>query len=103
MERYMEFFIDLSPDSQQQLDELTARERRILLDEIDVQLRYEPNVETRKRKPLDSNELATWELRVGDFRIFYDVETNPVQIVWIRAIGRKVRNKLFIGGKEIEL
>jgi mRNA-degrading endonuclease RelE of RelBE toxin-antitoxin system len=99
----MEFFIDLSPDSRGQLDELTARERRILLDEIDVQLRYEPNVETRKRKPLDSNELATWELRVGDFRIFYDVEMDPEPIVWIRAIGRKVRNKLFIGGKEIEL
>lgn len=102
-EGYMEFFIDLSPDSQEQLDELTARQRRILLDEIDGQLRYEPTVETRRRKTLDPNELATWELRVGDFRIFYDVETDLDPIVWIRAIGRKVRNRLFIGGKEIHL
>lgn len=102
-ERYMEFFIDLSPDSQEQLDELTARQRKIVLDEIDMQLRYEPNVETRKRKPLDPNELAAWALRIGDFRVFYDVEIQHEPVVWIRAIGRKVRNRLFIGGKEIPL
>ena len=99
----MEFTIDVSPDAQEQLDEFTARERRSLLDAIDLQLRHQPLVRTRNRKPLDPNDFATWELRVGGLRVFYDVETEPEPVVWIRALGRKVRNRLFIGGKEIEL
>ena len=99
----MEFTIDVSPDAQEQLDEFTARDRRKLLDAIDVQLRHQPLVRTRNRKPLDPNDLATWELRVGELRVFYDVETEPQPIVWIRAIGRKIRSRLYLGGKEIEL
>jgi mRNA-degrading endonuclease RelE of RelBE toxin-antitoxin system len=99
----MEFAIDLSPDAQSQLDEFTARERRTLLDAIDVRLRHEPLVRTRNRKPLDPNDLATWELRVGELRVFYDVETEPDRIVWIRAIGRKIGNRLCLGGKEVKL
>jgi len=99
----MEFTIDLSPDAQEQLDEFTARERRTLLDAMDVQLRYQPLVRTRNRKPLDPNDLATWELRLGELRAFYDVETEPKPIVWVRAVGRKIRNRLYLGGKEIRL
>jgi mRNA-degrading endonuclease RelE of RelBE toxin-antitoxin system len=99
----MEFTIDLSPDAQSQLDAFTARLRRIVLDAIDDQLRYQPLVRTRNRKPLDPNDLATWELRVRELRVFYDVETEPKPMVWIRAIGRKVGNRLYIGGKEIKL
>ena len=55
----MEFTIDLSPDAQEQLDEFSVRERRTLLDAIDVQLRHQPLVRTRNRKPLDPNDLAT--------------------------------------------
>ena len=99
----MEFTIDLSPDAQEQLDDLTARERRILLDAIDAQRCYEPLVRARNRKPLDPNDLATWELRAGEVRVFYDLETEPKPIVWIRAIGRKIGNRLYIGGKEIML
>jgi mRNA-degrading endonuclease RelE of RelBE toxin-antitoxin system len=99
----MEFTIELSPDAQAQLDEFIARERRTVLDAIDVRLRHEPRVRTRNRKPLDPNDLATWELRVGGLRVFYDVETEPDPIVWIRAIGRKIGNRLYLGGKEIKL
>jgi mRNA-degrading endonuclease RelE of RelBE toxin-antitoxin system len=99
----MEFAIDLSPDAQSHLDDFTARERRTVLDAIDVRLRHEPLVWTRNRKPLDPNDLATWELRVGQLRVFYDVETEPQPIVWIRAIGRKIGNRLYLGGKELEL
>jgi mRNA-degrading endonuclease RelE of RelBE toxin-antitoxin system len=99
----MEFAIDLSPDAQTQLDGFTARERRRVLDAIDVQLRHGPLVRTRNRKPLDPNDLATWELRVGELRVFYDVETQPDPMVWIRAIGRKIGNRLYLGGKEFKL
>ncbi|MBC6456161.1 MAG: addiction module toxin RelE [Hormoscilla sp. SP5CHS1] len=74
---------------------------------ISEQLSYDPEVETRNRKPLQrlSQLGATWELRFGPlnrWRVFY--ETNPDEYeVYILGIGEKVGNQLFIGGGEAEL
>jgi len=74
---------------------------------IAEQLRFEPLVETRNRKPLTPPAplSARWELRCGPqnrFRIFYSVVEDRRQ-VRILAIGVKERERLFIGGEEIEL
>jgi mRNA-degrading endonuclease RelE of RelBE toxin-antitoxin system len=74
---------------------------------VETQLRHEPEVETRNRKPLRRpvGLGATWELRCGPqnrFRVFYE----PVQDrreVHILAVGVKVRNRLVIGTEEFEL
>jgi mRNA-degrading endonuclease RelE of RelBE toxin-antitoxin system len=52
---------------------LKRAERRKILAELESQLTHEPTVETRNRKRLRPNRLAEWELRIGRFRIFYDV------------------------------
>jgi hypothetical protein len=49
------------------------------------------------------NPLAPWELRVGNLRVYFDIQEEPVKVVAIRAVGTKKRNRLFIGGEEIEL
>ncbi|MFH0341600.1 MAG: type II toxin-antitoxin system RelE/ParE family toxin [Chromatiales bacterium] len=49
-------------------------EQTFALDNIEASLRHESLAETRRRKPLRPNDLSAWELRVGDFRVFYDVE-----------------------------
>ena len=49
------------------------------------------------------NPLAPWELRVGELRVYYDVQEQPEQLVTIVAIGLKDRNRILIGGKEITL
>jgi hypothetical protein len=49
------------------------------------------------------NPIAPWELRIGDLRVYYDVESTPEPKVLIRAIGVKERNRVLIGGEEIEL
>jgi|SRR5579862_985401 len=74
---------------------------------IEEQLRFEPDKETRNRKPLERPVAfeATWELRFGPenrFCVFYAVshERREVQIL---AIGVKRRNRLTIGREEIEL
>lgn len=70
-------------------------------------LAYNPEIETRNRKPLSRPSVfgSTWELRCGprnSFRVFY--RTNPGEReVYILAIGVKRGNRLFIGGKEFEL
>jgi len=62
----------------------------------------EPTVETRNRKKLRPNKVAEYELRVGKYRIFYDVDDRE-KIVKIEAIGYKEGSRLFIHGKEYEL
>ena len=63
----------------------------------------QPTVETRNRKPMRRNPVAPWELRIGNLRVYYDVEEQPEMVVHIRAVGIKLRNRVRIGQEEIEL
>jgi mRNA-degrading endonuclease RelE of RelBE toxin-antitoxin system len=78
------------------------KEQNEIRDGIYENLEYEPTVETRNRKKLRPNETAEWELRLGKFRVFYDVDT-AVRIVAIEAIAEKKGNALFFQGEEQEL
>ena len=99
----MTFEIEYSPDAEDHLRTLSARQRSIILDEVDRQLLNEPDVETRNRKPMRPNPVAPWELRIGDLRVYYDIEYAPVERVFVRAVGVKTRNIVRIGGVEIQL
>jgi hypothetical protein len=71
------------------------------------QLRFEPNVETRNRKPLRQPAPfgAEWEIRFGPdnrFRVLYDIDKEQ-HAVQIMAIGEKVGTRLIVGGEEVEL
>ena len=76
------------------LEKLDAHGRRRLLDAVDTQLLSEPTPPTRNRKLLVSlippwtAEPPIWELRVGEYRIFYDVAEEE-RVVCVRAIRRK--------------
>ncbi|HAG85261.1 MAG TPA: plasmid stabilization protein ParE [Cyanobacteria bacterium UBA12227] len=80
----------------------TAREQRIIRDAMIEQLSNEPTVPTRNRKEMRPNLLAVWELRIGDFRVYYDIDEEE-SIVDIRAIGIKEGNQVRIGGEIFEL
>lgn len=73
---------------------LCSSERSRLLDRIEAQLRDQPTRVARNRKPLPGlvppwdHVPPIWELRVGDLRVFYDVD-EPALIVIVRAIRRK--------------
>ena len=95
--------IEYSPDAEGHLRILTTRQQRVVLDEVDKQLAYRPTVETRNRKPMRPNPIAPWELRIGNLRVYYDVEEEPEPVVFIRAVGVKERNRLRIGREVIEL
>ena len=95
--------IDYSPDTDEHLRLLTARQRSIVFDAVDEQLIHQPAVETRNRKPMRPNPLAPWELRVGELRVYYDMVEEPEKLVTVLAVGVKDRERLFIGGKEFEL
>jgi mRNA-degrading endonuclease RelE of RelBE toxin-antitoxin system len=52
---------------------------------------------------LKTNPVAPWELRIGHLRVYFDVQEEPERVVKIRAVGLKDRNRVLIGGEEIEL
>ncbi|MCK6629060.1 MAG: hypothetical protein L6R45_28270 [Anaerolineae bacterium] len=83
----MPYRIEYSREAIDHLRDLSARQRSIVFDAVDEQLLYEPTVETRNRKLMRPNPLAIYELRVGDLRVYYDVEDDPETAVVIRAVG----------------
>ncbi len=66
-----EYRIEVTEEAKTDLSFYPAFERKIITAEIRVQLIHQPLVETKNRKPLRDNPLASWELRVGNYRVFY--------------------------------
>jgi mRNA-degrading endonuclease RelE of RelBE toxin-antitoxin system len=81
---------------------LSKADQNLILDTVEQQLLQEPLTVTRNRKPLHPNDISTWELRIGQHRVFYDVDTED-NVITVKAVGWKEDNKLFIRGKEFEL
>jgi hypothetical protein len=112
--------IEYSGDAEDHLRGLTARQRSIVLDTVLKQLQHQPTVETRNRKFMEPNPVAPWELRIRNLRVYYRVveateapesdEESPADqgvsrqgVVVVTAVGVKLRNRVRIGGEEIEL
>ncbi len=99
----MAYEIRFAASVKRQLRHLSAHQRTLVLNAIEIQLVYEPLAETTNRKPLRPNPIAPWELRVGDLRIFYEVSTETPATVNILAVGRKDGNILRIAGEDVKL
>jgi mRNA-degrading endonuclease RelE of RelBE toxin-antitoxin system len=70
--------------------------------QIREQLTDQPLLETKNRKLLRDNPIASWELRVGKYRVFYEVN-DLAQTVSIVSIGHKAHNILLIRDKEVKI
>ena len=102
----MPYRIEFTPEADDHLALLTARERSTLLDGVGRQLLHQPSVQTRNRKRMrPSPEMpgAMWELRIGHLRVYYEVREGEDPKVLVVAIGVKLRDRVRIGGKEIQL
>jgi mRNA-degrading endonuclease RelE of RelBE toxin-antitoxin system len=95
--------IEYSPECEDLIRAMTARDRAIVLDAVDQQLVHQPTVETRNRKLMRPNPIAAWELRIGDLRVYYDVSDSPDPVVQVLAVGVKVHNIVRIGGSSFPL
>jgi mRNA-degrading endonuclease RelE of RelBE toxin-antitoxin system len=98
----MAFRVQFSPHAEDHVKAFRKRDQQIILNAVAVQLTDQPDSPTRNRKLLEANPLAPWELRVGDFRVFYDVVRED-ELVVVVAVGHKTHNTLRIGGEEIDL
>ncbi len=101
------FDLIYAPQVKTHLQAIERKYHSLIRRTIKTQLQFEPNVETRNRKPLERPvELgADWEIRFGPdnrFRVFYSVQQKNRQ-VFILAIGIKRDNRLIIGREEVNL
>jgi mRNA-degrading endonuclease RelE of RelBE toxin-antitoxin system len=77
---------------------IRADRRREILKRIETQLTHEPTRQTRNRKilvglvPPWEHEEPVWALRVGEYRVFYDVD-EAAAVVSVRAIRHKPPHK----------
>lgn len=98
----MRFIVEWTDSALEDLDFFKTYEQTLILDQLADQLRYEPATESRNRKPLDPNPLGEWELRIGAYRVFYNMDATG-GTVKITAIGYKEHNMLTIRGREFAL
>ncbi len=75
----------------------------MVTDTVDRQLLNQPTIETKNRKPMRPNPVAPWELRIGNLRVYYDIEEKPKRWVFVLAVGIKERNQVRIGKEIIKL
>lgn len=98
------FTIIYAEEIREHLRAIEAKYHGMIQSAIETQLLYEPNVETRNRKPLKRpiEFGADWELRCGPdnrFHVFYQVQLERREVD-ILALGVKERNRLIFGTKE---
>jgi mRNA-degrading endonuclease RelE of RelBE toxin-antitoxin system len=91
----MPFVLRYARNAQRHLRSLRAFDRGLGFQNIDDHLLEEPDSKSQHRILLRPNPLATWELRVGVFRVFYEVDRQS-STVMILAIGYKEHNVLYI-------
>ena len=89
------------------LKSIDAKYDSLIREKMEEQLLFEPNIETKNRKPLRQPApfAAQWEIRFGPdnrFRVLYDIDDEH-HAVLIVAIGQKEGNRLIVGGEEIAL
>jgi len=101
------FLLIYAPITKFHLKTIERKYYSLIRTTIENELQFEPDVETRNRKPLRRPVTfeAEWELRFGPdnrFRVFYDINIESHE-VYILAIGVKEGNRLFIGGKGVKL
>ena len=92
------FDIEFTPEANEDLKSFRKFEQQEIIDGIQKQLKHEPTVETRNRRNLRPNKVAEWEVRIGRFRVLYNVD-DGAEIVSIEAIGFKIGSQLFIRGE----
>jgi mRNA interferase RelE/StbE len=95
----MRYEIVLSQDAVHDLRRLTARDRATVRDALELHLRFEPTKTSRSRiKRLRGLAQPQYRLRVDDFRVFYDVVGEEVQVLailskpvvepWLKEVGK---------------
>jgi len=80
----MKYGVTLAPEAIEDFKLIGAGERSTIRDAIEIHLRHEPKKISKSRiKRLRGITRPEYRLRVGEFRIFYDIKETEVEILAI--------------------
>ena len=88
------FEIRFAESVEDDLRKIQVYYRKQILDSIEEQLTHEPETATRNRKLLENltppwqTVAPIWELRVGEYRVVYDVFSGE-SVVYVQAVRKK--------------
>jgi mRNA-degrading endonuclease RelE of RelBE toxin-antitoxin system len=94
----MRFEIEFREEAIDDLRQLKASLERKIMGEIEKQLVHQPEKPSKNKKCLENEsagfefEPPLWELRVGEYRVFYDVDETLGKVI-VRAIRQKRRDQ----------
>ena len=94
------FRITLTPSAGDDIRHFKPHEQRVIVAAIKTYLGVDTDTVSRRRKRLRPNPLSPWELRVGDYRVFYQLENDIVRVL---AVGSKEHGDLYIRGRRVRL
>ena len=77
----MMFTFEFTPEAMADLLAIRKYDQSLIVAAIESQLAHQPTEPTRNRKRLRPNRLAEWELRIGDYLVFYLVIEESVVIL----------------------
>jgi mRNA-degrading endonuclease RelE of RelBE toxin-antitoxin system len=78
----MTYEIVFTRAAEDDLKQLTTFDRNTILDAIEQHLSHQPAMESRSRiKKLIQPAISEYRLRVGDFRVYYDIEPDETRVV----------------------
>lgn len=92
------FSIEIVPEAIDELQQVPIFHRRTVEETIEKRLRHEPEKVSKNCKLLEplvasfEYDPPLWELRVGEWRIFYDVQKEDKRVV-VRAVRKKPSEK----------
>ncbi len=99
----MAYRISYAPDAGQDLDYEGRATEASIRRAVPRYLTDQPGEPSNMRRPLDPNPLeADWELRLGNVRVFYQID-NDAQTVRVLRVGRKAREVVYLRGRPFEM
>jgi mRNA-degrading endonuclease RelE of RelBE toxin-antitoxin system len=86
----MPFEVEVTEEAETDLDSIKPFYRKQILDAMDTHLCYAPERTSRSRiKRLRSVDSPGYRLRVGDFRVFYDVDMQERCVTILRVLSKE--------------
>lgn len=85
----MRFEIEITAEAEADIDRIQPYYRKQILDNIETYLEYTPTQESGARiKRLRLLDSPAYRLRIGDFRLFYDVDESAMLVSILRVLSK---------------
>jgi mRNA-degrading endonuclease RelE of RelBE toxin-antitoxin system len=94
----MHYSVFYSQEAISDLSSIRAYDRAQIIGEIDQLLQINPTLESKaKIKKLTQPALSAYRLRVGEYRVFYDVDEDAKEVTIIRILQKPQAVRVLTG------